>query len=95
MDAADFVCFWTDISGNIGPESSISESKVQAQGPAIPECHLSRTVHEMTMGEFREIYVRVPLQFLQVFLLLSLLFNIYRSLADKIPGHPQDHVLKH
>ncbi len=38
MDAANFVCFWTDISGNIGPESSISECKVQAQGPAIPEC---------------------------------------------------------
>ncbi len=30
--------FWADISGNIGPESSISGSKVQAQGPAIPQC---------------------------------------------------------
>ncbi len=34
------LCFWADISGNIGTESSISESKVQAQGPAIPECRL-------------------------------------------------------
>ena len=25
---------------NLGPESSISGSKVQAQGPAIPKCHL-------------------------------------------------------
>ena len=32
------VCFWADISGNIGPKSSISGSKVQAQGTAIPEC---------------------------------------------------------
>ncbi len=42
LDAADFVCFWIDISGNIGPGSSISESKVQAQGPAIPECPAGR-----------------------------------------------------
>ncbi len=38
MYAATFVCFWADISGNIGPESSISGSKTQVQGPAIPEC---------------------------------------------------------
>ncbi len=41
MYSATFVCFWADISGNIGPESSISESKVQAQGPAIPECQFT------------------------------------------------------
>ncbi len=33
MDAASFVCFWAEISGNLGPEFSISGSKVQAQGP--------------------------------------------------------------
>ncbi len=38
MYAANFVCFWTEISGNFGPESSVSGSKVQAQGPAIPKC---------------------------------------------------------
>ncbi len=30
--------FCVFLDHNIGPESSISESKVQAQGPAIPEC---------------------------------------------------------
>ncbi len=43
MDAANFVCFWAGISGNLGPESSISGSKVQAQGPAIPKCRLGPT----------------------------------------------------
>ena len=33
-----FVCFRAEISGNLGPESSISGSKIQAQGPAIPKC---------------------------------------------------------
>ena len=37
MDAASFVCFRAEISENLGPESSIFGSKVQAQGPAIPE----------------------------------------------------------
>ena len=32
-----FVCFWADIMGNHLPESSISGSNVQAQGPAIPK----------------------------------------------------------
>ena len=32
------VCLWAEISGNLGPESSISGSKVQAQGPAILKC---------------------------------------------------------
>ncbi len=43
MDAANFVCFWAEISGNLGPESSISGSKVEAQGPAILKC-LSSTI---------------------------------------------------
>ncbi len=29
------LCFWAAISRNLGPESSISGPKVQAQGPAI------------------------------------------------------------
>ncbi len=37
MDAPNFVCFWAEISGNLGLESSISGSKVLAQGPAIPK----------------------------------------------------------
>ena len=30
--------FWAEICGNLGPESSISVSKVQAQGTAIQKC---------------------------------------------------------
>ena len=31
------MCFWAKFSGNLGLESSISLSKVQAHGPAIPK----------------------------------------------------------
>ncbi len=40
MDAANFVCFRAEISGNLGPECSIFGSKVQAHGPTIPKCHV-------------------------------------------------------
>ncbi len=50
--------------GNLGPESSISESKVQAQGPAIPKC-LGNVYHckGYLLLVVIEVYIRLDLVF--------------------------------
>ncbi len=53
LNCSKFWGFWTEIFGNLIPESSISGSKVQAQGPAIPKCLYVLSVPRIFMSSFR------------------------------------------